>query len=174
LGLGKLPKADRAGDLFPKFVRSCVRARLKSRGYTHAGRTFRKTHESTTAHLIFMRYTGAHAGHFDVRMTLTLDPWASDLGAVIVEDLSRRVYGSVAATGWRWPCEESAWPALAGNLLPDVEAGADWMESLFQLPALAAYLEQQRRFTPDADLERDRIAQAMEAAGVAALYVSPG
>ena len=42
---------------------------LKARGYTRAGQTYRKTQGHATAHLTLMRYTGAHAGHFDVRMS---------------------------------------------------------------------------------------------------------
>ena len=57
------------GDLFPQFIRECVRPALKARGYTRAGQTYRKTQGHATAHLTLMRYTGAHAGHFDVRMS---------------------------------------------------------------------------------------------------------
>jgi hypothetical protein len=164
----------RAGDLFPRFLREFVRPSLKPRGYTQAGRTYRKTQPPATAHLLFLRYTGAHAGRFDVRMMLTLDPYTSELGPLVVEDLSRHVYGSVLEAPWRWPCEESEWPALASRLLGSVTAGTDWIESLFPLPALAAYLEGQRRFASDADEERLRIEHAMTSAGITTLYQSPG
>jgi hypothetical protein len=85
-----------AGDLFPRCLREFVRPCLRPRGYTQAGRTYKKTQAPATAHLVFLRYTGAHSGRFDVRMTLTLDPYSSDLGPLVVEDLSHHMYGSVS------------------------------------------------------------------------------
>jgi hypothetical protein len=162
-----------AGDLFPRFLREFVRPCLKPRGYTQAGRMYKKTQAPATAHLVFLRYTSAHAGHFDVRMMLTLDPYALELGPIVVKDLSRYVYGSVAAAPWRWPCGESDWPSLAARLVGSVTAGAEWIESLLHLPALAAYLEGQRRVS-SADDDRQRIEHAMTSAGITTLYQSPG
>jgi hypothetical protein len=163
------------GDLFSRFIRECVRPALKARGYTPAGQTYKKAQGHATAHLTFMRYTGAHSGHVDVRMSLTLDRHAAEMGGVVLmEDLSRHRYGSVAAAPWRWPCERLDWPSLGERLVGDVQSGAAWMESFFDLPALAAHLEGERTFGPDADVEVSRITQAMTGAGITNLYESPG
>ena len=161
-----------AGDAFPQFLRTFVSPVLKARGYTQAGRTYQRTQGPVTARLIFMRYTGAHSGRFDVRMRLTLDPVEQKLGAVVLDDLSRRVYGSVANAPWVWPCEQ--WPALVDTLLGSLTPGAEWIESLLPLPALASHLEAQRRWTPDADLDRLRIAHAMASSGIETASQSAG
>src|SRR5436190_17270184 len=130
-----------AGDLFPQFLREFARPCLKARGYREAGQTYRKTEGRATAHLVFMRYTGAHTGHFDLRMSLTLDPYITELGVVLMADLSRHVHGSVAGAPWRWPCERSGWSSLAEGLIGSVASGAAWIESFFDLAALAEHLE---------------------------------
>jgi hypothetical protein len=161
-------------DLFPRFLREFVRPALKARGYTAAGPAYRKTLGPATAHLVFMQYRSAHLGHFDVRMSITLDPFRAELGAVLMEDLSRHIHGSIARSPWTWPCERSDWPALAGRLIGPLESGARLIESLLELPALARCLESQTRVAPDLDGELSEISQAMKAAGIEILYQQSG
>jgi hypothetical protein len=161
-------------NLFPVFLRECIRPGLKARGYAPAGQTYRKTLGPATAHLIFMQYRSAHMGHFDLRMTITLDPFRAELGAVLMEDLSRHLHGSVAGSPWGWPCERSGWPALAESLIGPVAAGAALIESFLHLPTLARCLEGQMRFAGDVDSELSEITQAMTSAGVEVAYQSPG
>jgi hypothetical protein len=161
-------------NLFPVFLRECIRPGLKARGYTAAGQTYSKTQGPATARLIFMQYRSAHMGHFDLRMTITLDPFRAELGAVLMEDLSRYLHGSVARSPWTWPCERSGWPALAESLIGPVATGAALIESFLHLPALARCLEGQMRFTGDVDSELSEISQAMTSSGIAVLYQSPG
>lgn len=161
-------------DSFPRFLREFVRPGLKARGYTQARQTYRKTEGPATAHLIFMQYRSAHLGHFDLRMSITLDPFRAELGAVLMEDLSRHIHGSVARSPWTWPCERSGWPALAESLLGPLASGAALIESFLHLPTLARCLEGQMRFAGDVDREPSEISQAMTSAGIDLLYQSPG
>jgi hypothetical protein len=161
-------------NLFPVFLRECIRPGLKARGYTPAGQTYRKTQGLATAYLIFMQYRSAHMGHFDVRMSITLDPFRAELGAVLTEDLSRHLHGSVARSPWSWPCERSGWPALAESLVGPVAAGAALIESFQHLPTLARCLEGQMRFAGDVDSELSEITQSMRSAGIEVAYQAPG
>jgi hypothetical protein len=162
----------RPSDSFPGFLREFIRPGLKARGYTQAGQTYRKTQGPATAHLIFMQYRSAHMGHFDLRMSITLDPFRAELGAVLTEDLSRHLHGSVGRSPWSWPCERSGWPALAESLIGPVASGATLIESLLPLPALARCLEGQMRFAGEVDREHSEINQAMTSAGIEVLHQS--
>jgi hypothetical protein len=163
-----------ADDSFPRFLREFVRPGLKARGYTSSGQTYRKTEGPATAHLVFMQYRSAHMGHFDLRMSITLDPFRAELGAVLMEDLSRHLHGSAAGSPWSWPCERSGWPALAGSLIGPVASGAALIESFLQLPALARCLEGQMRFGGNVGREFAEISQSMTSAGIEVFHQSRG
>jgi hypothetical protein len=161
-----------AADAFPAFLKEHVRPVLKARGYKASGQTYTRTAGPATAHLSFMRYT-TRQGCFDMRMSIGLDT-AHELGAVVHGDLSIIRYGAIAAAPWRWPCPADQWPGLAHVLIPDVIAGAAWIEDLLDLRRLAGHLEGQRRFTEKGDIESALVMDRLQQAGATVLYESSG
>jgi hypothetical protein len=157
---------------FSAFLKEHVRPVLKARGYKASGQTYTMTAGPATAHLVFMRYT-VRQGCFDMRMTIGLDA-AHELGAVVHGDLSIIRYGAIAAAPWRWPCPADRWPGLAHMLIPDVIAGAAWIETLLDLRRLAEHLEGQRRFTEAGDAEVALVMDRLQHAGAEVLYESSG